>query len=29
MDLEVWREKELPNKVLEYIDSHKGNLQFQ
>ena len=28
MDLEVWREKELPNKVLEYIDSHKGNLQF-
>lgn len=28
MDLDVWREKELSNKVLNYIDSHKSKLQF-
>ncbi len=28
MDLEVWREKGLPKKVLDYIASHKDNLHF-
>lgn len=28
MDLEMWREKELLNKILDYIDSHKDDLQF-
>lgn len=28
MDLEAWRNKNLPNKILKYIDSHKENLQF-